>query len=655
MIYSILMYIPKNRLWFLCFRKLVICVSDEEIFAMKTKVLTILLSMLILFVMTSGPALSAGAFSLEGQLWPGKPGNPIIDEEILSFTEEDFAYLEPLHFSEDGLAVYNAMLPRVLVIDTNPKNQGIKFPQSPEVSAAIADPSLSQASIQITYKTSGTDPWGRNCVPFPAEVKTAFDAAAAIWESRLESAVPIRISACWTSELPSGVLGSSGANPIRKNFTNAPTLDTWYLGSLANSLAGSDLDPSKFDMHISYSSKYDWYFGTDGNPPADQFDFLSVAAHEICHGLNYMGSSRYSDQSGLYVYGFNDNPLVWDTFIEGGDGTKLTSLGFTDSSTLGTFFTSNDLWWNGPHAKSANGGSRVKIYAPSEWRSGSSLSHLDFDTYKPPNPNSLMVWSIGRGSAQHDPGPVTLGILEDMGWNARPDPQPDPTPEPTQEPTPDPTPEPTPEPTPDPQPGANLTFLPLLISGGGDAGGTPNPLINGDFDAGRGVGWTESSTNQVPLIVHRDEDIVTPHSGNYYSWLSGVYWANETSQISQQVTIPTNQSNLDFYYGIWSTVACGADKFNIKINGTTVRAYDLCQPNNTNNWVHAVVDLSAYQGSTVTLMFEATTYNSSGDKNVYSSLFLDTVSLSAATQVGSMDWVPVGASLPSGEGNRPMP
>jgi fibronectin type 3 domain-containing protein len=77
--------------------------------------------------------------------------------------------------------------------------------------------------------------------------------------------------------------------------------------------------------------------------------------------------------------------------------------------------TSNNLYWDGTNANTANGGQRVKMYAPSSWSNGSSYSHLDYSTFSG-TLNSLMVYAIGSGSSQHNPGTVTLGILEDMGW-----------------------------------------------------------------------------------------------------------------------------------------------------------------------------------------------------------------------------------------------
>ena len=322
-------------------------------------------------------------------------------------------YLDNPYLSEDGLAAYNAVPPLVIVVDPDPSRRGIQVPQSPEVKAAIQGASNASATFSITFASAGQkDKWGATCQTFPDAAKTALNAAAAIWANTIRSSVPITIFACWSDFGSEEVLGYSGGEPLHLNFNGAPLPNVWYQGALANAISGSDLDPSNYDDHITYNSRFTWYYGTDGKPPAGTYDLVSVAAHEIAHGLNFAGSASYS--AGYGSYGWFNYPIVYDTFMEDSRGKKL--LSYTNLSTaLGNLLTSNNLWFNGPNSKAANGGSRVKMYAPSTWSSGSSYSHLDKKTFAGTS-NSLMVYSIGPGSAQHNPGAVTKGILKDMGW-----------------------------------------------------------------------------------------------------------------------------------------------------------------------------------------------------------------------------------------------
>ena len=78
--------------------------------------------------------------------------------------------------------------------------------------------------------------------------------------------------------------------------------------------------------------------------------------------------------------------------------------------------TGNSLYFDGPNANAGNGGNRVKIYAPSPWAPGSSYSHLDYSTFTG-TANRMMVYAISSASSMHNPGPVTMGVLADLGWS----------------------------------------------------------------------------------------------------------------------------------------------------------------------------------------------------------------------------------------------
>jgi hypothetical protein len=314
--------------------------------------------------------------------------------------------------SVGGQTLYDAVPPLVIVVDPNPDMQGIKV-TGPTAADALAAPEAAASTFSITYiPAGGKDPWDQVCVAFPAAAKTAFNAAAAIWANTLKSSVPITINACWADLGSPSILGYSGGQPQHRNFAGAPKASTWYQDSLANSIAGSDLTPGSFDMNITYNNGFSWYFGTDSNPPVDQYDLVTVAAHEIGHGLNFSGMATYSGGTGSF--GYDGSPNVYDTFMESGAGKALTT--YTNPSTaLGTLLTSNDLWFNGTNAKAANGGIRLKMYAPSTWAGGSSYSHLDYTTFAGTS-NSMMVYAVAPGAANHSPGAVTKGLMKDLGW-----------------------------------------------------------------------------------------------------------------------------------------------------------------------------------------------------------------------------------------------
>ena len=250
-----------------------------------------------------------------------------------------------------------------------------------------------------------------NYTGFTAPAQAAFQYAVDIWASLITSPVTINVNAQFTPLAP-GVLGSAGASTIHRNFTNAPIANTWYPQALANSLAGSDLDAGQADLNASFSSTFTWYYGTDANPPAGQYDFVSIVLHELCHGLGFFGSASVS--GGLGTIEQSGDPYIYDLFVQNGGGASILSFG-SGNATLASELQSNNLFWNGANAVAANGGN-APIYAPASWNGGSSYSHLDEASYPAGNPHSLMTPQIGAAEAIHSPGAVSLGLFADMGW-----------------------------------------------------------------------------------------------------------------------------------------------------------------------------------------------------------------------------------------------
>ena len=295
----------------------------------------------------------------------------------------------------------------------------IRIPAPQQIRAESAP----TATFSINYLPAGTsDGQGATCLAWSASAQAAFSYAVSVWATMINSTVPIRINACWANLGSSSILGYSWSNSIR-NFTGAPQSNTWYSYSLADALAGSDLDPAKPDTYITYNNGFAWYFGTDGSTPSGQHDFVSVVMHEMGHGLNFSGQMSYgSSRCGGASYGCwgggTGSPGIYDRFTENGAGEALlnTSLFPNPSAALGSQLTSNNLYFDGPNANAANGGSRVKIYAPSTWAPGSSYSHLDYSTFRS-TVHRMMVYALPSASSIHDPGSVTMGLLKDLGWN----------------------------------------------------------------------------------------------------------------------------------------------------------------------------------------------------------------------------------------------
>lgn len=331
--------------------------------------------------------------------------------------ETQKAYLPEPHtpkLSADGKILLSGLAVKAVVVDPNPSALRRKIPAPARLATP---PAAVTASFSITYvPDGGSDLWGELCSAFPDVAKPAFSAAAGIWANTVSSAVPITIRACWANLGSSNTLGYSGGGSMHRDFPGAPYPKTWYAESLANSLHGADLDSAGFDMHITYNQNFAWYYGTDGDTPAGQYDLMSVVLHEIAHGLNFSGSMQYAGGIGRWGYD-SGYPTIYDVFMLDGAGRQLidTAVYPNSSSFLGSALVSNNIWFHGGKAKTANGNQPVKIYAPGTWAEGSSYSHLDYDTFSNTS-NQLMVYAISDGESIHDPGTITKGLFQDLGW-----------------------------------------------------------------------------------------------------------------------------------------------------------------------------------------------------------------------------------------------
>ncbi len=270
-----------------------------------------------------------------------------------------------------------------------------------------------QSSFVVTY------------TGFTPEARAAFQYAVDIWASFIRSPVLIRIDAefKYLGGYYNGFIILGGTRNL--NQFSPTSEDLWYPVALANKISKRDLDISGFDMKATFNSATEagWYFGTDGNISSGQYDFVSLVLHEIGHGLAIMGGAADTfdvnnpimPTEGELRHGTPRYPYIYDNFVVNGSGTAITS--FEDpSADLFTQFTSDNLFWDGTQGKAANDGSRPKLYAPSPWNPGPSYYHLDEDTYPPGSGNSLMTPFMRQAEVTHHPGPIVLGMLEDMGW-----------------------------------------------------------------------------------------------------------------------------------------------------------------------------------------------------------------------------------------------
>ena len=244
---------------------------------------------------------------------------------------------------------------------------------------------------------------------FPTWAQTEIQAAVDVWAANFQSSVPIKVEATWGRSQVYGLLGSARPGNYFNNFVNAPDVTLWYPSALANALAGRDLDKNNPEIVIQVNSAANWDMRNDGKPSSSEYDLQSVFIHELGHGLGFLSTDSYDP---FFGYGSIDQPTPYDAYLQLDDGRRLSDLP-SPSIELGKALTSN-LSWSGTKGIAANGGVKPKIYTPNRYQSGSSVSHLDEETFASAGINSLMTPSLDAGEVFRQPGPLLLAMMEDM-------------------------------------------------------------------------------------------------------------------------------------------------------------------------------------------------------------------------------------------------
>jgi len=253
------------------------------------------------------------------------------------------------------------------------------------------------SKFAVTYNSFPT--WAR------AEVQSALDT----WAVNFKSSVEISVTATWGRSANSDVLGSARPGSYFAAFNGAPDASLWYPSALANALANKDLDRDNPEIIIQVNSSANWNQRGDDKPRSSEYDLESVILHEVAHGLGFLSADVYDK---FFGFGSIDQPTPFDAYIQTPDGRRLADIP-TPSLELGKTLTS-PLYWIGENAKRVNGGTRIKMYTPSVYEPGSSVSHLDEETFSKSGVDAVMTPNLDAGEVFHQPGPLLLAMMEDM-------------------------------------------------------------------------------------------------------------------------------------------------------------------------------------------------------------------------------------------------
>jgi hypothetical protein len=251
---------------------------------------------------------------------------------------------------------------------------------------------------------------------FSSEAKAAVEYAVRILEFMLPTDLKMTIKASWTRISSQGVLGNSSITGFAGGWgIDAFDPMAFYPVTIAEKIAGRSLNEDyEADVELVLNSTAKWYFGTDGNTPVTKYDLVTVVMHELCHGLGFFDSMNADNNVGSY--GIGNIPIIYDKFVENLVEERLTdtTLFVQNSEELNDELVGGQLYFAGPLTRRYLNEARARLYAPSIWDPGSSVSHLD--ELRTSQADALMTPYIDFGEAIHDPGKLTMSILGDLGW-----------------------------------------------------------------------------------------------------------------------------------------------------------------------------------------------------------------------------------------------
>lgn len=246
-------------------------------------------------------------------------------------------------------------------------------------------------------------------VTVDAQTRQVVTAAAGIWSAVLDVAVPITVDVTM-EPMGAGMLGAAGPVSGWYGLGAFPRADSLYPTALANQLAGRDLEPTRPDIAMTLATTMTWDKRIDGSLSGTGQPMLSVAVHELGHGLGHTSWIRQVD--GRWSATFSRDGVTvatpYDRLVATGTGTPITDLAPADLAAA----IVAPLRWNGAAGRSANGGTHPRIYSPPTFEVGSSIGHLDEATFG----SGIMTPFLGRTEVHTSVPAVTTAMLADMGW-----------------------------------------------------------------------------------------------------------------------------------------------------------------------------------------------------------------------------------------------
>ena len=262
--------------------------------------------------------------------------------------------------------------------------------------------------------------------------RRAMEAALAAWSKYIRADQRIRVEASM-HEMDDG-----DNDPRTTLLATASPSEFWVLenkgvpSALAWQLLGGRFDNAgESDITVEVNVGAEWDYALTGDAQENRASFVYTMMHELGHGLGLVDS--FDNSTGRLL---NDPlPFVFDPFVNRGSDRRNVVLDHSDEETIRDL-KSRELFFNGESSSEASraidGRSlpMLKLYAPDPYEQGSSVSHVDQDTYEgirdrdartgqESKPGLIMtpLISVGNRETIHA---TTLAMIKDIGYTLMP-------------------------------------------------------------------------------------------------------------------------------------------------------------------------------------------------------------------------------------------
>jgi hypothetical protein len=276
------------------------------------------------------------------------------------------------------------------------------------------------ATFDVTY--TDADGEGFNHSSEGAKRRQAFETALSAWTKVIRAEQPIKVSATMHD------MDDGDNDPLTSLLATAGPSEFWVLENRAvpsplawQQLGGRYSNAGESDIEVNVNQTADWDYRLDGQAERGKFSFVYTLMHEIAHGLGHVDS--FDNETGKLL---NDPlPFIFDVFVNRGSSQRNRVIDHAAEEAKRDL-VSRDLFFNGENAiVAARAAFRslpmIKLYAPDPYQSGSSIAHVDQDTYADIRTGLMTPIDFGAGSDKIDK--LTLAIMKDMGYTLVPDAQ----------------------------------------------------------------------------------------------------------------------------------------------------------------------------------------------------------------------------------------